>query len=872
MEILEASTSEISFQIQRGDAIFHEQDFILVTEGETDKEKQFIAQISKLVQTEPDKIRGNAIILGEIDFNSYNLQACRFPISIHAKLTHPPPGLISKVLSYRGEDGIYLGDVVTYENKSDSFLISPEFMERHVLCVASTGAGKSYTIGVILEELLLKTQGVAIVLFDIHNEYWGLIEPNEGPETKNLTFDSYKPRGFPENIMIFDKEVLSLGKLVDLPRLRRILDLTPAQENSLVNIIKNPIPLEDLISLIESSNIHSSTRENLILKINSLIALNLFQNGLDIKSLGKAGQISIIRLDEFIDERKRDLVVNEILNHIFEKKIHGDLPRESDIVIVVEEAHRYAKSSEILARIAREGRKFGIYEILISQRPGDLPDNIIANMNTLIALRIRSDKDISKIRMMEGISSDTVSILPHLDKGEALLVGHHGATSRPLKINIRPRLTKHVDPQKDIMPFYTPFFKNKGKSDEFSVDEIPLQPTEVEDLIINDDELFSSKLEAFTYMDLTNLLSCQHILIQHKNTGICLFDLGTTMLKIDAQLVSGFLSAISGLFSELKNKTPVKDRTIVRMFTEEIGDRAFEILTVEGSYSILAIILNRKPKYLGHFKRKVRNFIYAFEKRYKTTLKDFVGVLDDFQSTYELLDQFLGLSLQTPLVLNSEFKDVQSYPIVLNIITNLSEQLAQSEGIFLEEIVNQCLLDSEYNYREIAEILISLLEEKALILADSSRKVPPVSTREDLMFIGTSETEEIKVELNNDVVDAQNLDEIDTHEQELRIKDIFSECQVHSLSAGLKRDILTRDFIFESKVQVKTETTKTEVLSKTDLLKWIKKILEKGFVLHEVLENPLKGKKLLFRSEYGAAALSIALISDDEFIIIFGEF
>ena len=871
MEILEASTSNLSFQMRKGEAIFQEQDFILVKEEYEDEEKQFIAQISRLTQTERDIIKGYATILGEIDPDTFSLHTCRFPISITAKLFHPPPGLISKVFSFRGEDGIYLGDVITSENNADSFLISPEFMERHVLCVASTGAGKSYTVGVILEELLLKTQGVAIVLFDIHNEYWGLIEPNEGPELRKLSYNSHKPRGFINNVMVFNKQVLSLGEKFDLSRLRRILDLTPAQENSLVNIIQEPVKIQELIPLIESVDMHSSTRENLISKINALINLELFKDRLEIEALSTPSQISIIRLDEFVDERKRDLVVNEILNHLFEKKFRGELPRENDIVIVVEEAHRYAKSSEILARIAREGRKFGIYEILISQRPGDLPDNIIANMNTLIALRIRSDKDINKIRMMEGISSDTVSILPHLEKGEALLVGQHGATNLPLKINIRPRLTKHIDPQKDVMPPNTPFFHHKHDL-KVTIEDFSIEASEIEDVTIHGQ--MPIKLELFNYKDLTNLLSCQHILIQHKFTGICLYDCGTTMLRIDAQLVSGFLTAISGLFSELKSKKPVKDRTIIRMFTEEIGDRAFEILTVEGSYSILAIILDRKPKYLARFKRKVRNFIYAFENRYKSTLEDFVGVLDEFQTTYEFLDQHLGLALQTPLLMNPNYSGAHPYPLVSNIITALSEQLAISEGIFLEEIVSHCLLDTEYNYREITEILILMLEEKILVLADPKRQLPPIQSKNEVEFKDSVETG-VSVPENTEITDELDQDvfsePLDLEKEETMVKDLLAECQVRTLPDSLKKDILERDFIFESSIKIKPKTIRLETLGIDELRKWVIKILEKGFKLDKILNNPLKGKKLIFRSDFGSTAISIALLSEHEVLVIFGE-
>ena len=91
------------------------------------------------------------------------------------------------------------------------------------------------------------------------------------------------------------------------------------------------------------------------------------------------------------------------------------------------------------------------------------------------------------------------------------------------------------------------------------------------------------------------------------------------MLKIDPQLVSGFLTAITSLFTELKDEL-VKDRTIIREFTEEIGDRAFKIIMTEGKYSVTALILERPPKFKKRLKKRIREFVYAFEDVFNTYL------------------------------------------------------------------------------------------------------------------------------------------------------------------------------------------------------------------------------------------------------------
>ncbi|MFX1285180.1 MAG: ATP-binding protein [Promethearchaeota archaeon] len=868
MEVLKSSTSEISFNIDTTKTSIYEQDFILITESKKTPQKQYLAQVTNLIQTKGEEIKGTATILGEINSEDFSLSPCKFPISSQAQIQHPPKGLVSKIISYRGDQGVYLGDVITFDNNTDPFLISPKFLERHVLCVASTGAGKSYSVGVLLEEILMKFDTASVLLFDIHNEYWGLAQPNDGTEIEKLDYEDYSPRGFQDSILLFEKDTLSLGKSFDLPRLRRLTDLTAAQENSLSNIIEKPILLEDLISLIQNSNIHSSTRETLISKIFSLKNLNLFEEELDLETFIRPGQISIVRLDQFLDERKSNLLVNEILTLVFEKKIHGDLARENEIILVIEEAHRFASTNEIITKIAREGRKFGIYEILISQRPADFPDNIIANMNTLIALRIRSDKDINKIRLMEGISTEIVSRLPHLIRGEALIVGLQRGSQEPIKIRVRPRLSKHIDPQEDEMPNTIPRYR--GGMEKIELKVVSSLPKDEFSTMTRD----SSEIEAFSHKDLTNLLACKHILILHKKTGICIFDFGITMLKIDPQLVSGFLSAISGLFSELKEDL-VKERTILRIFTEEIGDRAFKIVTVEGTNSVAAVILDRTPKYLNILKRRIRNFSYAFETEFRTTLEEFVGVIDDFAPTIQILDLHLGLSLITPLQINRSYKGEIPHPVLYEIIYKQIDQLAINEGLFALEIVNQCLLDSDYNYREITEVIISYLHDKVLVLVDQNRKLPLL-----ISTLPPADLQQLKVE--EAVADEQIFPEVSEYvpgEEPLEIGELdidwfitlIPEIQTNSLPESLISDILQRDLIFESELRIKTTSIRIKAYSKSDLLHWATLMTQKGFIFHSKAKNPLNGLKITLKTDLTTIICSITQLKTGDYCFIIGE-
>ncbi|WP_455140147.1 ATP-binding protein [Candidatus Hodarchaeum mangrovi] len=855
MKLTKSSTSEIFFIIDPNKENFREQDFIIIEDIRDSKSLFFLGRIETLVQSQSGEIKGNAEIIGEINFNNFTLTPCNFPISHDAIINLPEEGIVSKILSSKEEESIYLGDIVTSFGRTEPFLIPANFIERHVLCVASTGAGKSYCIGVLLEEIMLKSPSAAVILFDIHFEYWGLCFPNKEYQS-SIKKDGYSSRAFYDNVLIFSKSEIGLNSKFSLERLRRLLDLTSAQENSLINIVKEPLSLIDLKNNILDSDLHPGTRDNLISKITTLINLDLFEKELEITSLVSPGQISIVRLDEFVDDKKRQILVSEILTKVFLEKIQGRIEKDQEIIFVIEEAHRFSMANEIITRMSREGRKFGIYSILISQRPADFPDDIIANMNTLIALRIKSDKDLTKIRLMEGISNNVIASMPHLNRGEAIIFSPQTKIQQPIKIKVRQRMTKHINPQVDSPPTSLPYFSKK-------LDRSP-QTTKLFD---SKDENETMKdvlapLENFDAKDLSNLLAMNHVILLHKKTGICLYELGTTMLEIDPQLVSGFLTAISGLFSELKSQKGVKDRTKFREFTEELGtgDQAFKIFSVEGKYSVSALILSKSPKYPNRLKQRLKNFVYSFETKFSSFLENFMGVLDDFSTVNELLDQHLGLAILTPLKLNEGIQEESIHTSLCDIILKELSQLATTEGVFLEEIVNICLLNSEYNYREILEAIASMFMKGIVILTNKNRKLPQMSSKSiesHLDILSNGFTQEDEAELRIDQV---------SREDPEWFEQIITSIQPNPLQNAVKMDILKRDLIFESNYRVNANTLRIDIYSLAELQKWARIMDNKGFTIQEMKKNPINGQKITFQSGEELIICSIAFHSDKDYI------
>ena len=104
--------------------------------------------------------------------------------------------------------------------------------------------------------------------------------------------------------------------------------------------------------------------------------------------------------------------------------------KNQPLLIVLEEAHSYLKagehsiSSRTVQMIAKEGRKYGVGLLLVTQRPSELDETVLSQCGTMIALRMNNSKDRGHIRSaVQDELQSIVDLLPSLRTGEALISG-----------------------------------------------------------------------------------------------------------------------------------------------------------------------------------------------------------------------------------------------------------------------------------------------------------------------------------------------------------------------------------------------------------------------------------------------------------------
>ena len=179
-----------------------------------------------------------------------------------------------------------------------------------------------------------------------------------------------------------------------------------------------------------------------------------------IEWLGGESPISVLDFSG-VPTSVADLAIGVVLDLLFEVALRSDangpgIGRPRPVLFVLEEAHRYLgeEANEFTARaasrIAREGRKYGVGLLMVTQRPSELPETALAQCGTLIALRLTSGKDQGQIKAaLPDNVTGLADVLPSLRTGEAVVSGE--AIVLPVRTTIkRPKpFPKAADPALD---------------------------------------------------------------------------------------------------------------------------------------------------------------------------------------------------------------------------------------------------------------------------------------------------------------------------------------------------------------------------------------------------------------------------------------
>jgi DNA helicase HerA-like ATPase len=355
------------------------------------------------------------------------------------------------------------------------------FFGHHVAVVGSTGCGKSCTVAGILQSAVRKYPNTHIIILDLHGEYAAAFPENahtiEADKVELphwlLSFDEFLDMNVDLNEMTAKNQItilrdalvraragtdseekLGLGDslTVDAPIYYEIEDMLGQIRNWNIQMVYNDEgkmergPLFGVFDrfLIRFDSKLSDPRYNFMFHPDTYVD-NSSLIGLlkDHLSVGTGKRIAVIDLSGIPSEAV-GVVVSVVSRVVFEFNLWNPDRDKFPILMVYEEAHNYVPKAvdarfvaarKAVERITKEGRKYGIGAIFISQRPNDISETVISQCNNFVAMRLTNPDDQDYVRrLVPDAASGLMGMVPSLRTGEALLLGD--AVAMPTRVLI----------------------------------------------------------------------------------------------------------------------------------------------------------------------------------------------------------------------------------------------------------------------------------------------------------------------------------------------------------------------------------------------------------------------------------------------------
>jgi len=361
------------------------------------------------------------------------------------------------------DNPVYLGKVRSGSKvlDVDVFVNGKDMLTHHVLIPATTGRGKSNLVKVMLWSVLAQ-DGLGILVLDPHDEYYGRHGKglkDHSNAKQNLLYYSTNPVPGTNTLVINVRSIMPSN-------FQGIVDFTDAQQDA-ISLYFNRFRDAWIENIVRGTDIGPAvaprTIEVLKRKFDTVLGVYLDDDGnfqcrsgvfsdsagmATTKEITKAleeGKIVIIDTSRLLDEA--ELLIGSIISsgifHRYQRyKSDGTLEGKPVVSVVIEEAPRVlgadvlsARGDNIYSTIAREGRKFKVGLIAITQLVSLIPRAILANMNTKIILgnELSAERQAVMESAAQDLSSDDRTIAS-LDKGEAIVSSNFTRFAVPVQI------------------------------------------------------------------------------------------------------------------------------------------------------------------------------------------------------------------------------------------------------------------------------------------------------------------------------------------------------------------------------------------------------------------------------------------------------
>lgn len=379
---------------------------------------------------------------------------------------------LARIYDSGRNDSCIIGKL-TQDESLDATIHVPSMLAKHFAIVGTTGVGKSTAVTLLLNKAITADPKLRVLILDPHNEFAAAFPDLAvviDTDTLDLPFWFFRLEEF--------AEVIFRGRPAPPDELDMLRDIIPeakkafrggggdgivrrqTEKSSITADTPVPYRIADLLALIderigrlEGRNDKPHLRS---LKVKIVSAINdpryhfMFSSNTITDTIqdtiarvfripGDGRPIATFQLAGIPSE-----VVNSVASVLCRMAFEIGLWSNGGIhmLVVCEEAHRYVPADpslgflptrQAIARIAKEGRKYGVSLGIITQRPGELDPTILSQCSTVFAMRLANDRDQDIIRSaIPNSSTSTTSFISSIGNGEAIAFGE--AVAVPMRM------------------------------------------------------------------------------------------------------------------------------------------------------------------------------------------------------------------------------------------------------------------------------------------------------------------------------------------------------------------------------------------------------------------------------------------------------
>jgi DNA helicase HerA-like ATPase len=312
---------------------------------------------------------------------------------------------------------------------------------RHTFMCGQSGSGKTYSLGVLLEQVLAETS-LRVVILDPNSDYvrLGIIDEQADPASRA------RYAAVPGDVAVWRNGPSSEHQL----RLR-FADLSPAAQAAVLGL--DPVRDRDEYAVLADLLRHQKPGRSLVDGAEQLLPADLPSDARNLRlraaNLGVSGwriwsptspslaeelrnptaRCTVVDLGSLDTAQEQRVVAQAVLSTLWESRLS-----RQPCLIVIDEAHNICPAdprdeltrltSEQSVQIAAEGRKYGLYELISTQRPNKVQENVVSQCDNLLLMRLNSHADLAYLgRLLSFVPEGLMAGAMSLRMGQALVAG-----------------------------------------------------------------------------------------------------------------------------------------------------------------------------------------------------------------------------------------------------------------------------------------------------------------------------------------------------------------------------------------------------------------------------------------------------------------